>query len=860
MYQQSPPSITCSLAHPKWVCALSALVLAACLNGAPAAASDDWPGFRGPNGNGQLVEGLPQGSGELQLRVRWQRPLGSGYSGIALVSGVAVTATSDAERDLVMSFDPETGVERWRADLGPLTVGIGGSKDGPISTPTIADSRVFMVSTLGKVVALDLHSGEQLWSVELIGDLGSARPAYGFSTSPIAVGDLVVVQSGGSAGALVGLEASTGALRWRTFDDRHYAQSPIVTELGGRTQLVAMGSAKVAGIDPADGQTLWSYAHGGAGEFGAESASPMPIGGGRLFIKHDNERSKVIQVEIQEDESFGVEVLNESRTMTRSYGPPTVWGNTAYGYTSRFLSALDLSTGEELWRSRAPGDGFLLAIEGHLLVATKNKGTVHLGKASPDSWQELDQVELFEDLVWTSPSSAAGAFFVRSLTEMARVDLVRSQITSSESQTLALPAELEAVRRKIGEGLDASAAVDELLEGLNGPLINGDRALFLWQGDAAEVGVAGDMFGFRYDEPMRRLEGTDLWWLELDLDRRGRFNYAYFPDYIPTLDPLNERTAESTAMGPDLNHRGDEVLQMSWFAMPDWPGHELSPPPPNSQTKKGRLETFDVEVDLPSPSRRSRAGTAGADSTQSVVVPVTVWLPPGYDDESGDIEVRYPTVFALERYAIRLGNWPDVLDAVVGASDGRVRPLIAIMIDAPDGFYGRRGGGRVGLLVPEVQAEVDKRYRTIAEPNARAVSGALYTGPPALALALAENGLFGRVAVQSPFAIDATLPMHRHQIARAESAPRLLAFYFEWAHWDMRSRLEGLVLGDYMQDVFELFKGAGYPLVGGEVWDSTDWNGWRNRTHLILEVLFPGANSGEQAANELDRWLVDPKR
>ncbi len=119
--------------------------------------------------------------------------------------------------------------------------------------------------------------------------------------------------------------------------------------------------------------------------------------------------------------------------------------------------------------------------------------------------------------------------------------------------------------------------------------------------------------------------------------------------------------------------------------------------------------------------------------------------------------------------------------------------------------------------------------------------------------------MFARVAVQSPFAIDATLPMHQQQIARAGENWRPTAFYFEWAHWDMRSRLEGLVLGEYMKELYELFEGAGYEMIGGEVWDSTDWNGWRNRTGLILEAMFPADDGSGEAPDGLDEWLVDVK-
>ena len=51
------------------------------------------------------------------------------------------------------------------------------------------------------------------------------------------------------------------------------------------------------------------------------------------------------------------------------------------------------------------------------------------------------------------------------------------------------------------------------------------------------------------------------------------------------------------------------------------------------------------------------------------------------------------------------------------------------------------------------------------------------------------------------------------------------------------------------------FVSAGYDVVGGEVWDSTDWSGWRNRTSLILEVLFGDAADARPAG--LEAWLVE---
>jgi hypothetical protein len=55
------------------------------------------------------------------------------------------------------------------------------------------------------------------------------------------------------------------------------------------------------------------------------------------------------------------------------------------------------------------------------------------------------------------------------------------------------------------------AAVDRFLATApDGPLIEPpDRVVFLYRGDATDVGIATDLIGMRREDPMRRGPGTD---------------------------------------------------------------------------------------------------------------------------------------------------------------------------------------------------------------------------------------------------------------------------------------------------------------------------------------------------------------
>src|SRR5687767_1412607 len=78
------------------------------------ALAKDWPGFRGPNYNGSTTDGNFGAKTQGQLAVAWRGALGSGYSGITIAEGRAITMFSDGKNDVVVAFDAKSGKELWR--------------------------------------------------------------------------------------------------------------------------------------------------------------------------------------------------------------------------------------------------------------------------------------------------------------------------------------------------------------------------------------------------------------------------------------------------------------------------------------------------------------------------------------------------------------------------------------------------------------------------------------------------------------------------------------------------------------------------------------------------------------------------
>jgi outer membrane protein assembly factor BamB len=176
-----------------------------------ADAGGGWPAFRGANSDGVSTETGIFGDGAVRLEVVWRRPLGSGYSGVSVAGGRAVTMFSDGEYDNVIAFDCTDGRELWRYPIDTTYRGHDGSQDGPIPTPVL------------------------------------------------------VVEIGAKDAMALSFDPKSGKRLWAAGDDTVNYQSPIHYWHAGRGQVLAAGDKKIVCIEPESGKVLWEYAHEGAG-------------------------------------------------------------------------------------------------------------------------------------------------------------------------------------------------------------------------------------------------------------------------------------------------------------------------------------------------------------------------------------------------------------------------------------------------------------------------------------------------------------------------------------------------------------------------------------------------------------------
>ena len=379
-----------------------------------------WPGLWGPSRSGEAAAPAAAPA----LKELWRVPVAGGYSEVAVTGDAAVTMELRNGDDVVVKRDAATGRERWAVRVAPTYKGHDGSDDGPIATPAIDGADVFAVGPHGQLVALDLATGRERWRHDLVREFGAEVPDWGFGSSPLVTGNLVVIPSGGAKSrGLLAFDRAGGKLVWSAphSTTRGYS-SPVLATIGGVRQIVGVAGDRVYGVAPADGRVLWSLA--GPDPKDVVSNSPIVLPGDRVLYGTWNH--SVLAKVTRTGEAFSAAEVWRS-TRLRAYNGPTLHRDgLLYAFTGPQLLCVDAATGTVKWQERM-GAGTLMGLGAYLVVLGQTSGELRIVRVSADRYDEVSRMSVLKPEVMsvTGPSLAGGRLFIRNIRELAAFELAR---------------------------------------------------------------------------------------------------------------------------------------------------------------------------------------------------------------------------------------------------------------------------------------------------------------------------------------------------------------------------------------------------------------------------------------------------
>lgn len=385
-----------------------------------AAHTEEWPGWRGPRGDGTSEEkDLPVHWSRTE-NVVWKTPVpGKGHSS-PVVWGDRVFLTTCLEQQkqrVLLCLDRRDGKLLWQRVVLTAPLEKKHKLNSYSSSTPATDGKHVWVSFLAmpnmEVACYDLD-GNKVWQVSP----GEFHSVHGFCSPPVLYKDTVVLNGDQDdpRAFVVALEKETGKERWRIARPglRSYCP-PLIVEAAGRTQMVLSGSKCVASYDPDTGKPLWVL-DGPTEQFVAS----LVYGDGLFFLTCGFPERHLMA--IRPDGHGNVTSTHVAWRHPRGpagYVPsPISHGDYFYVVSDEGLAGCyEAATGKQMYLHRLGGHHSASPVSaGDYLYFPADDGTTYVLRAGP-TFELVSRNELGEECS-ASPAVSHGQLFLRTFSNL----------------------------------------------------------------------------------------------------------------------------------------------------------------------------------------------------------------------------------------------------------------------------------------------------------------------------------------------------------------------------------------------------------------------------------------------------------
>lgn len=371
----------------------------------------DWPGFRGPRRDGVARGAKIKTDWSTSPPVQmWRHPVGPGWSSFAVDGDRVYTQEQRGENEVVACYKASTGQPVWtHSDKARFFESNAGA--GPRGTPTLANGRIYSFGATGILNVLDARNGAVIWTRNVATETNTKIPFWGFSSSPLVIGDIVIVAA---AGQLVAYETATGNRRWLGPAGGGGYSSPHLVTINGVAQVLLTSDGRLTSVAISDGKQLWQH------QWAANSiVQPAVTADGNVLITSQEAGIRRIALA----QSAGAWTVSErwtSNGLKPYFNDFVVHKGHAFGFDGRILSCVDLNDGQRKWKGGRYGNGQLVLLpDQDLLLVLSEEGELALVQARSDQFTELAKVPAIQGKTWNHPVLVGEVLFVRNAEEMA---------------------------------------------------------------------------------------------------------------------------------------------------------------------------------------------------------------------------------------------------------------------------------------------------------------------------------------------------------------------------------------------------------------------------------------------------------
>ena len=393
----------------------------------PAPRGVPWTQWGGPRRNFQTdAAGLKDTWPASGPRVVWKRALGEGYSAPAVENGVLYTMYGKPGEEVVIAADAETGRTLWeRANPMTFKSDAPAQGNGPYSAPLVVGDRLFTTGVAGRLQCFEKKTGKFLWKQELWSDHRGSQMMYGYASSAIAFRDFVVVPVGGRGRGLMAFNQADGAVAWSKVDFGNVYSSPLLIDVGGLEQLVALLDGAMVAVNPHNGDLQWQVPF--KANYSIAVSTPVWGPGNILFVSAEYDAgAKAVHLERDGLTTRATELWSTNRLRLHHGNAMLIDGVLYFSSGGKgsqaILSAVDAQSGKIYWQERSIQKATFVWADQKLITLDED-GTLLIAHPSREGFRITATAPLLSRLSWTPPVLVGSRLYIRDRRDLMCVDL-----------------------------------------------------------------------------------------------------------------------------------------------------------------------------------------------------------------------------------------------------------------------------------------------------------------------------------------------------------------------------------------------------------------------------------------------------
>jgi outer membrane protein assembly factor BamB len=377
--------------------------------------AQNWPCFRGPDGDGTCSEtGVPV-SWDSVRNVAWKvRVPGIGYSSPVIWNNrlFLTTGINDTQEKKLLCYDSGNGKLIWQKTVIKSKFENKHDNNSYASgTPATDGNRIYVSFLDGEdvVVAAYDYSGRKIWEQRP----GTFYSPHGYSCSPVLYDDKVIINGDSQGDSFVAaLGKSDGHVIWRVAhpNPAHSFSTPIYRKMAGKMQLIFCGNREIASYNPDNGAKYW-FVKGPSEDF---CSSPVYNEKSGLVLVSSAWPVRILVAVKPDGKGDVTKSAVVWQTRKGAYYVPSPVCTNDYLFstmTTGEIHCIEIATGKVLWvQQNGPQYSSPVLVNG-LVYMPNDEGIITVIKPGP-RFEYISRNPIGENL-FASPAISKGKIYIR---------------------------------------------------------------------------------------------------------------------------------------------------------------------------------------------------------------------------------------------------------------------------------------------------------------------------------------------------------------------------------------------------------------------------------------------------------------